>query len=417
MQIKILFLLCLSTCTASLNAQQRKRVLFIGNSYIATNNLPQMLRNMALSAGDTLEFDSNTPGGFRFMQHAGNTTTLNKIQAGNWDFVVMQEQSQLPSFPLSQVQNDVFPYARQLDSIIKAFNPCAETIFFNTWGRKNGDASNCPNWPPVCTYEGMDSLLAMRYKMMAEENNALLAPAAQVWRFLRVNHPEIELYQGDGSHPSANGTYAAACAFYSTIFRKPANLISNNAGINANHATIIRLASDSIVFQNMSAWFIGEYDPKAIFETIINEREVSFVNNSMFASNYFWDFGDGQTSEDELPIHTYSDDGIFTIKLQVSQCVKTSIDSIQIEILSLSNKHLEKETLITVFPNPAKSDLNISTKGKSLGNFYLIDHLGRKMYEGFNNESSVIINFSYPLSGVHYLHSDNYPPIKVLFKH
>jgi PKD repeat protein len=263
----------------------------------------------------------------------------------------------------------------------------------------------------------MDSLLAMRYKMMAEENNALLAPAAQVWRFLRVNHPEIELYQGDGSHPSATGTYAAACAFYSTIFRKPANLISNNAGINANHAAIVRLASDSIVFQNMSAWFIGEYDPKAIFETIINEREVSFVNNSLFASNYFWDFGDGQTSEDELPIHTYSDDGIFTIKLQVSQCGKTSIDSMQIEILSLSNKHLEKETLITVFPNPAKSHLNIRTEGKSLGNFYLIDNLGRKVYEGFNNESSVIITFSYPLSGVHYLHSDNYPPIKVLFKH
>jgi hypothetical protein len=33
-------------------------------------------------------------------------------------------------------------------------------------------------------------------------------------------HPEIELYATDGSHPSAAGSYAAACSFYSVILRK-----------------------------------------------------------------------------------------------------------------------------------------------------------------------------------------------------
>jgi hypothetical protein len=40
-----------------------KKVLFLGNSYTAVNNLPQMVADVASSAGDNLWFDSNTPGG------------------------------------------------------------------------------------------------------------------------------------------------------------------------------------------------------------------------------------------------------------------------------------------------------------------------------------------------------------------
>jgi hypothetical protein len=75
------------------NLQARKlRVLFIGNSYTATNNLPQLLGLVASSQGDTLISDINTPGGFTFKNHFENATTRSKIAAGNWDFVVLQAQ-------------------------------------------------------------------------------------------------------------------------------------------------------------------------------------------------------------------------------------------------------------------------------------------------------------------------------------
>ena len=54
---------------------QTKRVLFIGNSYTSVNNLPQTIASVASSVGDNLIFDSNTPGGYRFMDHATNPTT------------------------------------------------------------------------------------------------------------------------------------------------------------------------------------------------------------------------------------------------------------------------------------------------------------------------------------------------------
>jgi gliding motility-associated-like protein len=42
---------------------------------------------------------------------------------------------------------------------------------------------------------------------------------------------------------------------------------------------------------------------------------VNFVNNSVNGSNYFWDFGDGQTSTVFAPSHTYTNSGVFTVRL------------------------------------------------------------------------------------------------------
>ncbi|PWJ44002.1 PKD domain-containing protein [Sediminitomix flava] len=43
--------------------------------------------------------------------------------------------------------------------------------------------------------------------------------------------------------------------------------------------------------------------------------EVTFANASSDASSYAWDFGDGNTSTDESPVHTYTDPGIYDVKL------------------------------------------------------------------------------------------------------
>ena len=161
---KLFFCAGLVCCANLLHAQTR--VLFIGNSYTAVNNLPQLTADCALSigfAGFPMEIASSTPGGTTFQMHTTNATTQSLINQGNWDYVVLQEQSQLPSFPDAQVAAECFPYAAQLNDQILSIDSCTETVFYMTWGRQNGDSGNCASWPPVCTYEGMDSLLNLRY--------------------------------------------------------------------------------------------------------------------------------------------------------------------------------------------------------------------------------------------------------------
>lgn len=298
-----------------------RRVLFIGNSYTYSNNLPQLLYDAAKTTGDTLIFDSSTPGGYTFQNHTTNSTTLTKIAAGNWDYVVLQEQSQLPSFTDGEVASMVFPYARQLDSLINQQNPCAETVFFMTWGRKNGDASNCAVWPPVCTYEGMDSLLNLRYRMMADMNEAVVSPVGAVWHYLREHHPAIELYSADESHPSLAGSYAAACSFYTVMLRKNPSYILYDGGLPAADALAIRDAARRVVYDSLLHWHVGEYDPLAAFtHTVVSGSEIQFINQSLYASGFFWDFGDGSTSTDNNPVHVYASSGSYNVMLTAAHC-------------------------------------------------------------------------------------------------
>ena len=83
------------------------------------NDLPGTTRLLALSLGDTLNVASSAPGGYTFEQHSTNATTLGLIASQPWDFVILQEQSQRPSFPPAQVEQEVYPFAAQLvDSIL-----------------------------------------------------------------------------------------------------------------------------------------------------------------------------------------------------------------------------------------------------------------------------------------------------------
>lgn len=245
----ILSVLCVNTQAAKI------RALFLGNSYTENNNLPGLVAQFALAAGDTLEYKSNTPGGHTLQNHFANATSLSLIEEGDWDFVILQEQSQLPAFPDGQVAVQMFPYAEMLSDHIKLHNADATVLFYMTWGRKNGDQQNCDLFPPLCTYEGMDSMLQLRYTMMAEYNEAAIAPVAKVWRKLRNDHPGIELYSSDESHPSNNGSFAAACTFYAVMFRKDPTQSNYNFTVSPDVADIIRNVTKEVVFDDLSFWY------------------------------------------------------------------------------------------------------------------------------------------------------------------
>lgn len=367
-------------------AQDSLNVLFLGNSYTAYNNLPQLVAQLAASTGDYVTFNSNTPGGHTFQQHSTNATTLSLIAQGNWDYVVLQEQSQLPSFPIGQVESSVYPYAKKLDSLINAANPCAETVFYNTWGRKNGDAANCGNFPPLCTYQGMDSLLQLRYGFMADTNNAILSPVAQVWRYIRTNYPGIELYNPDESHPSVAGSYAAACAFYTVLFRKNPLLVTFNAGLDSTTAANMRLAAKLIAFDNLADWHVGEYDPVADFSYYVNDCDAVFTSLSQNATSFEWDFGDGTPhSFEENPIHIYGSSGFYDITIIASSnCGKSdTLQLLHTPIYPCGTTVYElTSNKFNIYPNPFTDNITISKELKQPINWQLLNAVGQVVQVG-----------------------------------
>ena len=208
---KLLLLFTLAPCLAF---GQSYEVLFLGNSYTYYNNMPQQVADLASSFGDTINYDSNTPGGATFSGHSTNATTLAKINQQEWDYVVLQAQSQEPSFPPSQVANDVYPYAQILVDSIVQNSLCTEPLFFMTWGRKYGDQQNCGTYPPICTYQGMQNRLRQSYLEMATTHNASAAPVGISWQNAMALDSTIDLYVSDNSHTGAwlDGCACQPCA-------------------------------------------------------------------------------------------------------------------------------------------------------------------------------------------------------------
>ena len=376
MKKQLLFLLLIFSISFSF--AQEKKVLFIGNSYTYVNELPNLFADVANSLGDAVFVDSATGGGMRLMDHASSTATINKIQTQEWDYVIIQAQSQEPSWSLAQLEDQVFPYAETLNTIIKENHSCTETVFFMTWGRKNGDASNCEEWPAVCTFEGMQERLMAGYMTMAEQNNATCAPIGLTWQTCREDTAGsgIELYSGDGSHPSIYGSYLSACSFYATLFHKSLYGANYPAELTELEATLLQeFASETVLSKdynymfndteigtdfnlNWRSWYENGNMPIASFSSEIADFEVTFTDQSINATGVLWAFGDGETSSETNPSHVYFEGELYTVTQTVSnECAESQIADI-VNLTLSDNELLSK--LIKIYPNPANETLNLN---------------------------------------------------------
>ena len=390
--IKALNLIFSLLLVVAVNAQTTN-ILWIGNSYTNYNNLPTLFKNLAMAGGDSVEVDSNTPGGFTLGAHATNPATIEKISQGIWDYVIIQAQSQEPSFPPNQVQTQTLPYAIQLDSLIHAFNPCAKTVYYMTWGRKFGDESNCGNYPPLCTFEGMTERLKWGYKTMAEETESIIAPVGISWQNSRLADSTINLWANDNSHPALAGSYLAACTFYSTIFRKPALGIPYYNSLESEAGAFLQEIADMTVNDSLEVWNIGRFQPVADFSFSGVGLEYAFQHEAMYAESYYWDFGDGTTSELPSPVHTYSSEGIYEVQLIAEKnCVRdTTIQTINTSITGIA---IERPIEWRIFPNPASNQVMIQSVELERFHIAVYDTKG-KLVKAFDEEGSLItLDFS-----------------------
>lgn len=213
------------------------RVLFIGNSYTAANDLPVMVERLADAAGDRrIEADRHLVGGCTLERHVKEKKAIDKIHAGKWDVVVLQEQSLRPVVN----RQSMHKYARLLDAEIKQQG--AKTVFYLTWARQHipgmqegadpaqspeyakamyqtSGAAKTTNFETWCQQQmaGFVGGLNGAYLDIAKELNAGVAPVGIAWKLALAADPAFVLHSPDKSHPNPTGTYLAACVFYATL--------------------------------------------------------------------------------------------------------------------------------------------------------------------------------------------------------
>jgi len=173
------------------------RILYIGNSFTARNDLPDIVRQLAGGRSITIEHELISAGGASLRRHL-NAGTTDKIRGAAWDFVVLQEQSTLPVKDRKRFHENVREY------VTAAAGAGAKLALYMTWARKT-DPDN-------------QALLTEAYNEIGKELGAIIVPAGVAWELMLAKHEKPVLHDKDGSHPSLAGSYLAACTFMPTLF-------------------------------------------------------------------------------------------------------------------------------------------------------------------------------------------------------
>ena len=355
----ILPLFFLLVSISNVRSQDTTRVLFLGNSYTFFNDLPVILSEMAASMGHVVETAQNTPGGASLQGHISNGTSQDLIQAGNWDYVVLQEQSQKPSLPYDQVTADFFPAVEALVETIRLHNECAVPLLYMTWGRENGDASNCSWHPPVCTYEGMQELLTERYLEAADNTDSWCVPIGMVWEDL-LNATNINLYNADGSHPSAAGSFLAASAFFVALFGENPTDSNYSGPIGQGNSNSINGAVWDVWEAQPNAWM--QYDPLAVeFFTQSTPTGCNVqVSTSPYVDSVLASTGDVEFLWQNGSLESLEFEGMTTLDLTVYSGCSAPLTYSQTFYASTSQvSNLKESNALAFYPNPA-NDLLIA---------------------------------------------------------
>ncbi len=205
-----------------------------------------MFEQLSLSGGEQVITDMNAPGGYTLEGHSTNLTSLEKISQGVWDFVVLQEQSQIPTIDYWRY-NRIYPAARILDSIITENND--NTAFFMTWGRKYGGQQIVGGYasPVSADFFHMQDSLSAAYTQIANELSATLCPVGNAWATAVTMDSTVDLWEGDNSHHTVRGSYLATCVFYAVFFQSSPVGLEYTAGLSIEDALFLQTAAQQTV--------------------------------------------------------------------------------------------------------------------------------------------------------------------------
>jgi hypothetical protein len=249
--------LLLAACLVASASPDSLAVLFVGNSHVYTNDLPGMFVFLAEAGGRNAFVDQSALGGYWLEQHLVEPQTLEKIELGAWDYVVLQEQSQVPVIEHWRI-NSMYPSIRTLDSMIKSHG--CSTALYMTWGWRDGGIHELNGYssPEFRDYFHMQDSVSVAYRMIAGEVGARLSPVGEAWAVARLRDPLIELWQADKCHATVKGTYLAACTFYAALFEASPVGLSYFAGLDTADAKFLQLAAERAVLG------VGEKGPSPI---------------------------------------------------------------------------------------------------------------------------------------------------------
>jgi hypothetical protein len=196
-------------------------VLFIGNSYTTTNDLPGTLQALVQSRGGAMRHEVIARGGALLHGHLTEGAAAARIRSGRFSHVVLQEQRQLPAAAPPLFIEAACALATQ------ATAAGAKPVLFVTWAPRDAPADQ--------------ARITASYQAVARQTGALLAPVGPTWA--RAGKLQPLLYGPDGRHPAPAGTYLAALVLFRVLTGKAPVELPARPGVSPQTATALQLVA------------------------------------------------------------------------------------------------------------------------------------------------------------------------------
>ena len=192
---------------SSIFSQDKEKILFVGNSFTFYWNLPSIVESMAKEKEIHLDIHQSTAGGVSLKQHwvgDKNLNTKKLIESGTFSTVILQDYSSNPLLKKKESNE----YFNRFIQLIKSNE--AQAVIYGTW-----------MFPAISNkkYKNADPIQNV-LKPISMKTNTPIAPVGTAFRLFQEKHPEIPIFTSDNKHPSAVGSYLAACIFYKILTGK-----------------------------------------------------------------------------------------------------------------------------------------------------------------------------------------------------
>lgn len=179
-------------------AGEPARILFIGNSLTATNDLPATVCRLAAAAGKTAHCESLARPETSLADHLAAGEAVRRIRKGHFDLVVMQQGPSALAESRVELRRSAAEFAKQ----IRAAG--GRPAMYAVWPWK----SRAFDFPAV----------ARSYRLAAEDIEGDVFAVGEAWIEAWRRDPKLPLYGNDDFHPSPAGSYLAALVIYRGIW-------------------------------------------------------------------------------------------------------------------------------------------------------------------------------------------------------
>ncbi len=231
------------------------RVLFVGNSFTFTSNMPRTFERLVEASGfPTPHVEMRAVGGRTLAWHRADVDVAGaptRVREG-WDVVVLQELSTRPTDALGDPEQFMDDATWFHDLAIETM-PETQVVLYETFARRAGH----PYYPGTFDDPAdMQAQLRFHYVDCAEryipenttvvmERPVIVARVGDAWERVLEDGEPPRLHAEDDYHPNAEGAYLSALVFFGTIYQR-STVGLPSMGIDPVIALELQEAADAI---------------------------------------------------------------------------------------------------------------------------------------------------------------------------